>query len=180
MSLSLTLRAPGRTELRFVLALLSLAAVMLLVYRDEIVGPVVMPLRVLTAKTVLLLLQGLGVEAVREASAIYHSGGFAFEISRGCMALVPALFLGAGIAAYPGSRRVKLVGWVAAIPLLLMLNFARLVHLFYLGVYRPEIFELAHRVLWESAIILAVIVLWLAWVVWADRLRRRAWAAAPT
>lgn len=180
MSIWLTLRAPGRAELRFVLALLTLAGVMLLIYRDEIVGPAVMPLRVLTAKTVLMLLHGFGIDAVREASAIYHSGGFAFEISRGCMALIPALFLGAGIAAYPGGLRVKFVGWVVAIPLLLILNFTRLVHLFYLGVYRPEVFELAHRVIWEGAIVLAVIALWLAWVVWADKLRRRAWAAAPT
>ncbi len=173
-------RAPGRAGLRFVLALFALAVVVLIVYREEVVGPAVVPLRILTARTVLILLHGLGVEAAQEASAIYHPGGFAFEISRGCMGLVPALFLGAAIAAYPGSLIVKLAGWVGGIPLLLMLNFARLVHLFYLGVYRPELFELAHRVVWEGAIILAVITLWLVWVVWADRGHTEAYGSSSS
>ena len=43
-------RAPGRAGLRFVLALFALAVVVLIVYREEVVGPAVVPLRILTAR----------------------------------------------------------------------------------------------------------------------------------
>ncbi len=108
------------------------------------------------------MVQGIGIDAFREVSALYGPGGFAYEISRGCLGLVPAAFLIVGVLAYPGERRRKLRALVVGVPLLFVLNLMRLVHLFYLGVYRPDLFPLAHQVVWQGAIIAAVFLFWLA------------------
>ena len=153
---------PRRGGLRFALTLGAFAAVVALLFRDSIVGPLVSPLRVLTARAVLLLIQQIGMDAVREGSAIYHAGGFAYEISRGCLALVPAGFLVVSVLAYPGKTGRKLAAITLGVPLLLGLNLVRLVNLFYLGVHRADLFGLAHQVVWQGVMILAVLALWLA------------------
>jgi hypothetical protein len=54
-----------------------------------------------------------------------------------------------------------------------LLNLARLVHLFVIGVRQPAWFDLAHEVIWESVMALSVLVAWLGWAMWADRARDR-------
>jgi exosortase/archaeosortase family protein len=172
-----------RLNFRFVFSLAAFVGVVLLVFRDEVIGPALVPLRALTARTVLGLIHLTGMEAVREASAVYHPGGFAYEISRGCMGLVPVAFLAVATLAYPGHLRRKLVALAVGIPLLLSLNLIRLLHLFYLGVHQPEMFYLAHQVLWQGGIVLAVFTLWLAstsWIEGGDAIRRRHHESAPS
>lgn len=162
------LRLPGRLNLRFLLALAIFAGVVPVVFRDELMGSALFTLRVLTARATLVFIHWSGMEAVREASAIFHPGGFAYQISRGCMGLVPAALLGVAVLAYPGERRRKAVALAVGIPILFALNFVRLVHLFYLGVYRPDTFHLAHTVLWQVGIILGVFLTWLGCIAWLE------------
>lgn len=158
-----------RLDLRFVLALSVYVSAVLLAFRDEVVGPAVLPLRVLTAKATQALIHGLGMEAVREATVISHPAGFAYDITRGCTAFVAMGFLTVAILAYRADLRPKLLGLAVGIPALLALNLVRLVHLFYLGVYRPDLFRLAHQVVWQAVIVLAVFGLWHAWRTWLER-----------
>jgi exosortase H (IPTLxxWG-CTERM-specific) len=164
----LHLRREG-LNLRYALLLAAVAALLWLAFRDEVMGAVLQPLRALIAQVTLGLIHGVGMQATREASAIYHPGGFAYEISRGCTGFVPAAMLGVSIAAYPAERRHKGVGLALGIPVLLGINLVRLVHLFYLGVHQSEWFHAAHTVVWEGLIILAVVGLWLGWAAWVDR-----------
>ena len=159
---------PGRLSFRFALTLALFAGVVLLVFRDEVMGPALLPLRALTADLTMRFIHLAGMEAVREASAIRHPSGFAYEVSRGCMGLVPAAILGVSILSYPGKLRRKLTWLAAGIPVLFAINFARLTNLFYLGVQRPELFHLAHKVVWQVVIIASVFVLWLLGVIWLD------------
>lgn len=153
---------------------LALAGLLLwLGFRDEVLGPLLVLWRVEVAKAVLGLIHWAGMEATREATAIYHPGGFAYEISRGCTGFVPTALLATAISAYPAAGRAKLVGLVLGLPLLLAVNLARLVHLYYVGVRQPHWFETTHQVLWEILIIVAVVGIWLAWAAWADRRARR-------
>lgn len=162
------LRAEG-LPVRYALVLAAVAVLLWLTFRDELIGPVLEPVRTLIAQATLVLIHGIGMEATREASAIYHPGGFAYEISRGCTGIVPAAMLGAAVTAYPTEGRLRLVGLALGIPALLGVNLVRLVHLFYLGVHQPEWFPAAHKVAWEGLIIVAVVGLWLGWATWADR-----------
>lgn len=157
---------------RYALVLVVVAAVLWLGFRDEVLGVVLVLWRIEVAKATLTLIHWAGIEATRDASVIYHPGGFAYEISRGCTGFVPAALLATAVATYPAAGRRKLAGLLLGVPLLLGVNLARLMHLYYLGVHQPQWFEIAHRVVWEGIIVLAVLGLWLAWTMWADRAKR--------
>jgi exosortase H (IPTLxxWG-CTERM-specific) len=159
----------ARLNAGYALGLAAVAVFLWLAFRDEVMGPVLEPLRTLIAQATLALIHGVGMEATRHGSAIYHPGGFAYEISRGCTGFVPAVMLAAAISGYPAQRRWKVVGLALGIPALLGINLGRLVHLFYLGVHQPDWFDVAHKVAWEGLIILAVVGFWLGWATWVDR-----------
>ena len=127
------------------------------------------PITAFVASLVQSLLQWTGIEALRVAAFLYVPGGFAYEITVGCTGLLPAAVLTVAILASPESRTAKRRGVLAGVPLVLVVNLVRLVHLFYLGVYAPRLFVLAHSVLWEGAIVLVTFATWLAWTRWAAR-----------
>ncbi len=153
-------------NLRFVTVMVGFVGVVWLTYREDVLGPPLATLTTLTAQTTLALLHWLGMEAVRVATVISHPDGFAYEIYYRCTGFLPVAFLTVSILAYPGSLRRKYIGLAVGVPILIGLNLARLVHLFYLGVYNPAAFNFAHAVLWEALLVLAIIGLWLGWTKW--------------
>ncbi|HEY7683667.1 MAG TPA: exosortase H [Gemmatimonadales bacterium] len=175
------MRRPGGPELRFILTLAGFALVAVLGYRDEYLGPVLVPLRTLTADLTLTLIRALGLDAVRHGTVISHSAGFAYQISRGCTGVIPALLLAVGVLAWPGVGRRKLFAVALGVPLVLGLNQVRLVHLFYMGVRRPELFGFAHEVLWETVMVSAVFGLWLGFTRWTGApAERRGGTSTPS
>ena len=156
-------------RLRFALIVAAVGLAAWVGYRDTIVGPLVRPIEVLTARLTAALVHTLGMEAVRAGTVVYHPDGFAFQISRGCTGLVPLALLAAGILAYPAARRMKVWGLLAGAPLLIALNLLRLVQLFIAGVRWPRSFDVAHEVVWQVVVALSVLGIWLAWVRWVDR-----------
>lgn len=155
-------------NLRFATMMAVFVGVVLLTYRDDMLGLVLTPLTTLTANMTLALLHWLDMEAVRVMTVISHPDGFAYEIYYRCTGFLPVAFLTASIVAFPGTMRRKCVGIAVGVPILIGLNLARLVHLFYLGVHNPAAFELAHTVIWEGLLILAIFGLWLCWTRWSD------------
>lgn len=155
-------------NLRFATVMVGFVGVVWLTYREDMLGSVLAPLATVTAQTMLALLHWLGMEAVGVTTVISHPDGFAYEIYYRCTGFLPAAFLTAAILAYPGPLRRKFVGLAVGIPLLFALNLIRLVHLFYIGVYNPAAFELAHTVLWEGIVIMAILGLWVGWTKWSD------------
>lgn len=154
---------------RYALVLTAAALALWLGFREEALGPVLAVWRVAVARATLVLIHWGGMEAVRDAAVIAHPGGFAYEISRGCTGFVPAALLATAIAAYPAAAGwKKLAGVALGVPLSLAVNLARLVHLYYLGVYRPQWFGVAHQIVWEGITVLATLALWVAWARWAD------------
>lgn len=154
-------------NLRFVFIVGIFTGVVLLTYREEVLGSLLGPLTALTASTTFVLLDLIGVDVLREASVIYQPGGFAYEIYYRCTGFLPVACLTVSILAHSGCLRHKLAGLAVGIPFLIILNLVRLVHLFLIGVTRPDLLDLAHSVLWEGGIILAVLGFWLIWKKWA-------------
>ncbi len=154
-------------NVRFVITLITFAGVVFFTYREEVLGSLLGSLTTLTAKATFTLLEMISINVVREASVIYQPSGFAYEIYYRCTGVLPVACLAVSILAYPGYLRHKLVGLAVGIPLLIGLNLVRLVHLFLIGIAQPELFDLAHHVLWNGAMILAVLGLWWAWRRWA-------------
>jgi exosortase H (IPTLxxWG-CTERM-specific) len=155
-------------NLRFAAVMIGFVGVVFLTYREDVLGPLFTPLTLMTARTILALLQLSGIEVARLGTVISHPHGFAYEIYYRCTGFLPVTFFTVSILAYPGVLRCKVVGLAVGVPILVALNFTRLIHLFYIGVYDPAIYHLAHKVLWEGFIILAVFGLWLGWRQWSD------------
>lgn len=142
------------------------AALFLLLYREEILGRALDPLAVATARAAAGLIELCGMAVVRAAAELHHPGGFAYEIVYRCTGVLPAAILTIAVAAYPATLARKAAGLAAGIPVLLMINFVRLVHLFHVGVNAPERFALVHGVLWEAALIGATVGIFLIWLRW--------------
>ena len=161
-------------NLRFTVVMVAFVGVVLLTYREDMLGLVLTPLTTLTAQMALGILHLLGMEAVRVATLISHPDGFAYEIYYRCTGFLPVAFLTASILASPGSLRRKLSGLAVGVSILIGLNLTRLVHLFHIGVHNPAAFDLAHTVVWEGFLILAIFGLWLGWTRWSDSQARTA------
>ncbi len=95
---------------------------------------------------------------------IISSESFAVSIVAECTAVGPLfLFIGAVIA-YPSTLRAKVAGATLGLFALTGLNLVRIVSLFWIGSAYPEYLSLAHLLVWQTAMIVAAVVLWLLWV----------------
>ncbi len=150
---------------RLPLSMAVFTAGVLLVYRDSVLGEVLGGLEALTAKAAFALILASGVEAVRDGTVISQPGGFAYQIYYRCTGILPAAALSVFILASPGRWKPKLWGLAFGVPLVFGANLIRLAHLFHVGVGAPQLFHLAHRYLWESAMMGLVLAFWLCWTV---------------
>lgn len=156
-------RGPTPEERRFALVLAALAALVLVGYRDSVLGPPLAGWSALTARAAFAVLRALAVPASLDGTILAHPGGFACEVYYRCTGFLPLVCLAVAILASPGRARRKLAGIALGAPLLLGLNLLRVVHVFIVGATRPDLFGLMHGVVWEAAIVAAVIGIWMVW-----------------
>lgn len=98
--------------------------------------------------------------------------GFAVSIKSGCNGVEAALILAAAILAYPARWDRKLVGMVAGVAAIQMLNILRIISLFYLGEWSEQALTIAHLYVWPGLIILDALILFLLWMHWQGRARK--------
>ena len=116
-----------------------------------------------TAQITGFVLRILGAQ-VEVSDTVISSADFSMRLGHECTAIVPIVILLAAVLAYPSRIRQKLVCLAIGLPVLFLLNLIRTVTLYYIGAHIPDFFETAHFVVWQSAMILAVLALWLFWV----------------
>jgi exosortase/archaeosortase family protein len=56
------------------------------------------------------------------------------------------------------------IGWLLGLVVLTVVNLVRIMSLFWIGAAYPRYFDVAHLLVWQTAMILLAIVLWLFWV----------------
>ena len=106
-------------------------------------------------------------QANQVSEVTIRSGGFAIAIRRGCDALEPAWFFCAAVLAFPEAFSRKWPGILVGAGIILLMNLARIVSLFLIGLRSPGLFEIVHLEIWPAAFILAAILLWAGWIRWA-------------
>jgi exosortase/archaeosortase family protein len=153
----------SRPNGRFLIRAAAFLGLFLMAYRDEFLGRLLEPLSLATAVTAAGAIEFFGMEVVRTLTVLRHPDGFAYEIYYRCTGLLPVVVFAIITLAYPAPSKPKAVGLGVGIPFLLFLNLARLVHLFYIGVHSPDLFDLAHSVLWEAILIGAAFLLFWRW-----------------
>ncbi|OQY29141.1 MAG: hypothetical protein B6244_04710 [Candidatus Cloacimonetes bacterium 4572_55] len=105
---------------------------------------------------------------ITNGSRVY-SPMFGVNIERGCDATGPiALFISA-VLAFPAPMTRRLIGIFVGSAVLISVNFARIVSLFFIGIYFQNFFHIMHVDVWQALFILLSIVLWSIWAQWALR-----------
>lgn len=121
------------------------------------------PVTLTTARSTLAGIHLLGIEASRDGSVIRHAAGFAYEITYRCTGFVLMSLLTIAMLSARVSSRRKLAGLALGLPCVCILNWIRLLSLFWIGINNPRLFGLAHDVIWEGVMILVTAGIWLWW-----------------
>ncbi len=94
---------------------------------------------------------------------VLSSPRFSVRIFNGCNGLEAILIFACGVLAFPASWRSRLLGVLAGLVAIQLVNVVRVVSLFYVGVFKPQWFAASHIFVWQSLIIVFAVVLWLLW-----------------
>ena len=89
---------------------------------------------------------------------------FAVEIAAGCNGVEAMILLIAAMLAFPSPWRYKLIGILVGLSAIQVLNLARIVSLFFLGMWNETAFEWAHLYIWQALIMLDALIVWLLWL----------------
>ncbi len=139
------------------------------VYSGLVGGPAVRAVAEVTARWSSAILGLLGLATVVNGTVV-SSREFAVDIVAECTALgLLTVFIAAVVAFPAASARSKMVGAALGVVLLSALNLVRIASLFWIGANYREHLDVAHLLVWQSAMVLAGIVLWLIWSGKADR-----------
>ena len=92
------------------------------------------------------------------------TNGFAISIEAGCNGIEAAIILIAAMLAFPAPWTYRLVGILAGLTAVQLLNVVRVISLFYIGQWSMQAFEWAHFYVWQALIMLDVLIVWLIWI----------------
>lgn len=122
------------------------------------------PYLALNARVAAFLLQ-VGGDAPTAGGAVLRGPTFSLEIRAGCDALEPSALFAAAVLAFPAPLRRKIHALLLGVSALLIINLARILSLYYVGVHLPSYLSLVHTSVWQPLFILLVACFWLMWVV---------------
>lgn len=163
--------SPKRRSLLFLARFLALLVVFyFLVAWNPINDAVIVPFTAAIARVAGAVLNLFG-ERVGVAGTEIRSGSFAVQIENGCNGVEAALLFGSAVLAFPAPWRRRLAGLVAGLLAIQALNLVRVVSLFWIGAHRPALFDASHTVLWQSAVVLASVLMFLFWAARGEKAR---------
>ncbi|HEV7920750.1 MAG TPA: exosortase H [Thermoanaerobaculia bacterium] len=155
--------SPRRTQVlflvRFFLLLAAFYAVVSLEVVDRwFVAPFTHGIAIVSAA--LLNLIGQHVEVVGTA---IRNDAFAVQIQNGCNGLEAVVFLCAAILSFPATWRQRGLGILATVVGIEAVNLIRVVSLFLLGRYHPDVFQLFHLAIWQAIILGIAALMFYGW-----------------
>ncbi len=144
---------------RFVGLLIAFA---LLVSWTPVNDHVIVPFTAGVAHASAAVLNLLG-ERVTVAGTEIRASAFGVDIENGCNGVETALLFCAAVLAFPASWRARGLGLLLGFLAIQAINLIRVVSLFWIGRHHPALFSSAHTVIWQSAVVLAGVLLFLLW-----------------
>jgi exosortase H (IPTLxxWG-CTERM-specific) len=133
----------------------------------------VVPMTETLARISNVFIRMLGFDTVVEGTIITGSDAFSVNILKGCNgAYVIAIYLSA-VFAFPSTWKEKALGALIGIPAVQVINLARVVSLYYIGVRHPSLFESFHYHVWQTIVILLSMAVWIAWAELLVKVPRR-------
>jgi exosortase/archaeosortase family protein len=114
-------------------------------------------------------LLGFVADDVMVRGTLISSSLFSVEIARGCDAYRICSLLSAAIIAFPSGLRLKLWGLALGLLWLNLLNFVRILGLFFIGGSFPQHFRASHETYFPIFLICMTMAAWILWLRWATR-----------
>lgn len=114
------------------------------------------------------ILRVLGQDVTVTGQSI-SSERFSVKIVRGCDAMDATALFVCAVIAVPVRWWRKLAGVAVGVLVLAVINLARIVSLFYVGVYFPDVFETMHMGVWQVLVVVSAVLIWTVWAWWAMR-----------
>lgn len=102
-------------------------------------------------------------EDVEVSGTEIRSARFAVNIENGCNGVETALLFVSAVLAFPAPWKRRLTGLGLGFAAIQAVNLVRVVSLFWIGAHRPALFSASHTVLWQSAVVLCGVLLFLLW-----------------
>jgi len=92
--------------------------------------------------------------------------GLSLNINHECTGVFVLFVLASFIAAYPARLRAKVVGIVAGVSLLSLINMIRIATLVRVAEFYPSLFVYFHEYVWQGAFLMLVTLYAVTWVEW--------------
>lgn len=115
------------------------------------------------------LLTLLGEETRVNGTLLTSSRPFVVNIYTGCNGVLATSIYVSAVLAFPAGWRARAIGVALGIPAIQVINMARILSLYYIGVFWPRLFRAAHGYVWQSIVIFLSMVVW---IYWAERFAR--------
>jgi exosortase/archaeosortase family protein len=96
-------------------------------------------------------------------------GRYSLRIVRTCDAMDVTILLLAAVLSWPSRWTRRLVAAAVGIGALFLVNIVRICSLYYVGVYFPSSFELAHLEIWPAIILLVALGIFFGLIGWERR-----------
>jgi exosortase/archaeosortase family protein len=159
--------------IRFALTFAALAVVSELIYYGvALESPLFHAYLAALARTSGWLLS-LGVDEVQVHGTLITSGLFSVEIARGCDAYRLCALLTSAIVAFPAPIALKAWGIALGLLWLNLLNFVRIIGLFFIGGLAHAHFQRSHEIYFPVFLIAMTVGAWIVWVRHATHERSR-------
>jgi len=124
---------------------------------------VVLPFNEFLAWSSVQAVNMLGGQQVTYSGTSMSTSKFAIDIAEGCNGIYALSIVIAGIVAFPAPWRSKSIGLVLGIALIMVLNYIRILTLWYAGLTGSFLFEAMHLYVWEFVIIALGAAFWYFW-----------------
>lgn len=132
--------------------------ILYLIFKDNLIF-----LNYLTAETLSLLLNILGIESTYQDQIVFVSD-FSFKIIDECTGLYEILVYSACVLAYPTSVNKKVIGIAIGTPFLIVINMSRMLFLTFIGIWYTNLFSFFHYIVWQITLIIFVAIILLLWI----------------
>ena len=100
--------------------------------------------------------------------AVINADGFVAVVAAQCTAIEIIVVFSAAVLVWPVSFRARIAGLLLGVAALCALNLVRVICLLLIGASFPEYFHVAHLMVWQTAMALAGLVIWLLWLRWVS------------
>lgn len=169
-----------RHGIRFVAVFLGcLVVASILLEIDAVDNLVVNPITVAIARVSGAVLAALGVENQTYGTVIRGDDGFSVNILDGCNGMDVTAIVISAVLAFPSTFAQKGIGVLLGVLGVHVVNLVRIVSLYLIGMNYPALFEKFHYYVWQTAVIILSMAIWIFWAEFLVRNRVEPTTALP-